>query len=421
LFAQVQPSSLSLVKCHQIDSPNSLSSPFSASSPSPHNFSLFELKLIIFVSITSINIININMSSHIPGNVSTYNEASAPLLERLKRKRSHMPFDYKTAFNKLLDLAHDDDNPGDCIDAADELLKQQLPESYRMRTHIVLATCLEDLDEMEEHHEEALRIWTRLKARSTAGEIPNDGVWLQQTRAQIDCLWDTIEEERNIETDESDESDDESDDDLDGDLDGELDDTDSASTPKLSMSAITAIETVPVLNNATSGVMNQPGRPQTSARSSMSAVTATETVPVLDNATSVMSQPGCPQTPAGTSSNRSSSASDDDSESSGAATSDSEDTSGRIRGTRSTDVSPARSASLSASSVHSGLSRLFGAIALPGQNRGLTDRIGMSPAAVLRLAWNTNRTVRDHSIKQPSKKLPSSSSESPTPTRRGTE
>jgi hypothetical protein len=193
LFAQVQPSSLSLVKCHQIDSPNSLSSPFSASSPSPHNFSLFELKLIIFVSITSINIININMSSHIPGNVSTYNEASAPLLERLKRKRSHMPFDYKTAFNKLLDLAHDDDNPGDCIDAADELLKQQLPESYRMRTHIVLATCLEDLDEMEEHHEEALRIWTRLKARSTAGEIPNDGVWLQQTRAQIDCLWDTIE------------------------------------------------------------------------------------------------------------------------------------------------------------------------------------------------------------------------------------
>jgi hypothetical protein len=421
LFAQVQPSSLSLVKCHQIDSPNSLSSPFSASSPSPHNFSLFELKLIIFVSITSINIININMSSHIPGNVSTYNEASAPLLERLKRKRSHMPFDYKTAFNKLLDLAHDDDNPGDCIDAADELLKQQLPESYRMRTHIVLATCLEDLDEMEEHHEEALRIWTRLKARSTAGEIPNDGVWLQQTRAQIDCLWDTIEEERNIETDESDESDDESDDDLDGDLDGELDDTDSASTPKLSMSAITAIETVPVLNNATSGVMNQPGRPQTSARSSMSAVTATETVPVLDDATSVMSQPGCPQTPAGTSSNRSSSASDDDSESSGAATSDSEDTSGRIRGTRSTDVSPARSASLSASSVHSGLSRLFGAIALPGQNRGLTDRIGMSPAAVLRLAWNTNRTVRDHSIKQPSKKLPSSSSESPTPTRRGTE
>jgi hypothetical protein len=395
-------------------SSSSLFSPFSASSPSlQHHFSLFELTLIIFVSITSINIININMSSHIPGNVSTYNEASAPLLERLKRKRSHMPFDYKTAFNKLLDLSHDDKSD-DCIDAADELLKQQLPESYRMRTHIVLATCLEDLDEMEEHHEEALRIWTRLNASYTAGENPNANVWLQQTRAQIDCLWDTIEEDRALE-----------------------EQSDLTDTPvELSMSAVTATEIVPVLDNATSRVMSQLGRPQTSARSSMSAVAAIETVPVVGNATSrVMSQPdqpglkntssdrssfippGRPQTPADTSSNRSSSASDDDSENSGAATSDSEDTSGRTRGTRSTDVSPARSASSSASLVHSGPSRLFGAIASPGQRRGLLDHIGMSPATVLKFAWDSNRTVRGHSLKQPSKKLPSSPSKSPTPAR----
>jgi hypothetical protein len=231
------------------------------------------------------------MSSRYPGDVSTFNEATAPLLERLMRKRSHMPFDYKTAFNELLDLSKVDGYA--CIDAADELLKQQLPEGYRMRTHIVLATCLEDLDEMEEHYAEALRIWTRLNARYISGEKPEADIWLQQTRAMIDCLWDTIQEEKELEEQS----------------DGEL-----------SMSAIATVETVPVVENATSTVMSQSDQPSQSGQPSqldqsdlkntssdrstftpppvelsMSAVAATETFPVVENATSrAMGQPGQP-------------------------------------------------------------------------------------------------------------------------------
>jgi hypothetical protein len=250
-----------------------------------------ELKIIVFIVaiiitiisifiVTIINVIHIiaiiNISSHIPGNVSTYNEVTAPLLERLTRKRSHMPFDYKAAFDELLDLSQTDED--ECIDAVDELLKQQLPESYRMRTHIVLATCLEDLDEMEEHHAEALRIWTRLNTRYTAGENPEADVWLQQTRAQIDCLRDTIEEERALE-----------------------EQSDATSTPvKLSMSAVAAIETVQVAENATSRAMSQPGQPGLKN-------TSTDRSSLIP--------PGRPQTPvnpSGTSSYRATSPSDVD-------------------------------------------------------------------------------------------------------------
>jgi hypothetical protein len=303
-------------------SSSSLSSSVLASSLSPHHFSLFELRFIFFVSIAIINIINTNMSSLVPGNVSTFNEEMAPLLERARR--AYVPYDFKTAFNKLMELLHNDELD-ECIEAGEELLKQSIPDTTRTRVHIVIASCLEDADDMERHYNKALKLWTLINAEYPVGKNTRVDRWSQEVRVSLDMLSEDIEE-RNPQPDESDD---------------ESDDTDSASTPRLSMSAIATV-----------------------------------------------------QLPPATSSNRSSSASDDDSETSGATRSTAtHSTATHSTATRSTDISPTRPVLSNAVPVHSGSSRLFGAIALPGQNRGLTDRIGISPAAVLGLALGTNRFV----------------------------
>jgi hypothetical protein len=308
-------------------SSSSLSSSVLASSLSPHHFSLFELRFIFFVSIAIINIINTNMSSLVPGNVSTFNEEMAPLLERARR--AYVPYDFKTAFNKLMELLHNDELD-ECIEAGEELLKQSIPDTTRTRVHIVIASCLEDADDMERHYNKALKLWTLINAEYPVGKNTRVDRWSQEVRVSLDMLSEDIEEERNPQPDESDD-----------DSDDESDDTDSASTPRLSMSAIATV-----------------------------------------------------QLPPATSSNRSSSASDDDSETSGATRSTAtHSTATHSTATRSTDISPTRPVLSNAVPVHSGSSRLFGAIALPGQNRGLTDRIGISPAAVLGLALGTNRFV----------------------------
>jgi hypothetical protein len=297
-----------------------------------------ELSLIVFVNvaliaiINIINIININMSSLVPGNVSTFNEEMAPLLE--KAKRAYKPYDFKTAFKELMQLLHNDELD-ECIEAGEELLKQSIPDTTRTRVHIVIASCLEDADDMEKHYKKALKLWTLINAEYPVGKNTRVDRWSQEVRVSLDMLSEDIEEERNPQPDESDD---------------DSDDTDSASTPKLSMSAIATV-----------------------------------------------------QIPSATSSDRSSSASDDDSETSGATRSSAT----YSTATGSTDTLPTRSISSNAGSVHSsGFSRLLGAIT----PMRLGDHIGMSPAAILRLAWDSKRTVRGRSFGQPSKKLPSSPS-----------
>jgi hypothetical protein len=284
------------------------------------------------------------MSSHVPGSVSTYNEEMAPLIDKLKQ--SYVPVDVKAAFNQLLEHLHNDELDA-CIEAGEELLKKRIPDTTRTRVHILIASCLADPDEMEEHYEKALHLWTLLNAEHANTRIDP---WLREARAQLDALFNAIQEERNDET------------------------TTEETTTELTMSDIAVVESVPTL-----------------APSSISS---------SDHSSSYDSEP------------------------------DSGNMSERSHTTRMepTDISPARSsASLHASSIHMTVSRLFGAIASPGhQTVRLYDHVGMSPAGVLKFAWDPNRTVRTVTS---SKRLPSrplkrrasstskSPSESPRPAR----
>ena len=272
------------------------------------------------------------MSCHIPGNVSTYNEEMAPLIEELQR--SYVPVDFKAAFNQLLDHLNNDELDA-CIDAGEELLKERIPDSIRTRVHILIASCLADPDEMEEHYEKALDIWTLLNAQH--GKNARFEPFLREARAQLDVLHNAIQEER---------SDDAASDTIEDEDNVETDQSVSTDTStEFTLSAIAAIETSPTL--APSSTSND------------------------DDSTSEHSH---------------------------------------ATRTRSTDASPARfsaSASSTASSVLSETtsSRLFGAIASPQQTLRLNDRVGMSPANILKLAWDPNRTVRGRIAS--SKTLPS--------------
>jgi hypothetical protein len=207
LFAQIQTSSLLIVDCHRFKLiVFTIFTVFSIITITTTSLVTFELGLIVFVIVAIINIININMSSLIPGNVSTYNEEMAPLLEKLRQ--SYVPFDFKPAFNKLMELLHNDELD-ERIEAGEELLKQRIPDTTRTRVHIVIASCLEDLDEMEEHYKKALDLWTLINAEYPVGKDTRVDKWSREVRTQLDVLSETIEEEGNIETDETDESDDE--------------------------------------------------------------------------------------------------------------------------------------------------------------------------------------------------------------------
>jgi hypothetical protein len=220
--------------------------------------------VIVIITVISIFIISVKMSTFIPGNVSTYNEEMAPLLERMKR--AYAPCDYKTAFKKIMELFHKDELD-DCIDAGTELLKQRIPDITRTNVHVVIASCLEDPDEMEEHYKEALDLWTRVNTKYPEGKDSGVDAWLRQTRTYLDVLLQNIEDDRNMETDESDDESDE-----------EMDLTDSTSTPvRFSMSAIATVETVPILNNdITSTFVSQ---------LSMSAINVVQSAPVFQGPT----------------------------------------------------------------------------------------------------------------------------------------
>lgn len=255
------------------------------------------------------------MSCHIPGNVSTYNEEMAPLIDKLKQ--SYVPIDVKAAFNQLLEHLHNDELEA-CIDAGEELLKKRIPDTTCTRVHILIASCLEDPDEMEEHYEKALHLWTLLNAQHTNTHIEP---WLREVRTQLDALRDAIQEERSDEI-----------------------------TPELTMSGIAVVESAPTFG------------------------------------------------PSSTSTDRSSSH-------------DSMSERSHTTSTLYTGASPSRSsASSNASLVLSATtsSRLFGAIASPGQQTSrLHDRLGMSPLDILKLAWDPNRTVRGRIVVTSSKTLPS--------------
>jgi hypothetical protein len=210
-----------------------------------------DLKLIILINI----VIN-NMLTFIPGNVSTYNEEMAPLLEKMKR--AYVPCDYKTAFEKLMDLLHNDELD-ECIDAGTELSKKRIPDITRTNVHVVIGSCLEDPDEMEEHYKEALDLWKRINAKYPGGKDSGVDAWLRQTRTYLDVLLENIEDDRNMEIDESDD---------------ESDEQYSASTPvRFSMSAIATVETVPILDNDIT--------PTYASQLSMSAINAVQSAPVF--------------------------------------------------------------------------------------------------------------------------------------------
>ena len=132
------------------------------------------------------------MSCHIPGNVSTYNEEMAPLIERARQ--AYVPVDVKAELNKLLELM-DNDKLDECIEAGEELLKERIPDTTRTRVHILIASCLADPDEMEEHYEKALDIWTLLNSQQ--GKNTRYEPFLRKVRAQLDALAEAIQEERN--------------------------------------------------------------------------------------------------------------------------------------------------------------------------------------------------------------------------------
>ena len=181
---------------------------------------------VIFITIIG------NMSSHVPGNVSTYNEEMAPLIDKLKQ--SYVPIDVKAAFDQLLEYLHNDELDA-CIEAGEELLKKRIPDTTRTRVHILIGSCLADPDEMEEHYEKALHLWTLLNAEHADTRIDP---WLREARAQLDALSDAIKEERSEET-----------------------------TTELTMSTIIAVETAPVLSSSdsTPEATSQPG-PDNSSR-----------------------------------------------------------------------------------------------------------------------------------------------------------
>jgi hypothetical protein len=203
------------------------------------------------------------MSTSIPGNVSTYNEEMAPLLEKMKL--AYVSCDCKTAFKKVMKLLHNDELD-ECIDAGTELLKERISDITCTNVHVAIASCLKDPDEMEEHYKEALDLWMRINAKYPEGKDSGVDAWLRQTRTYLDVLLENIEDDRNMETDESDESDDES------------DEKDSASTPsKFSMSAITTVETVLIPDNDMT--------PTFASQLSMSAINAVQSAPVFQGPT----------------------------------------------------------------------------------------------------------------------------------------
>jgi hypothetical protein len=321
----------------------------------------------------------------------------APLIDKLKQ--SYVPVDVKAAFNQLLEHLHNDELDA-CIEAGEELLKKRIPDTTRTRVHILVGSCLADPDEMEEHYEKALHLWTLLNAEHANTRID---AWLREARARLDALADAIKEERSDET------------------------ATEETTTELTMSAITAVESAPVLSSdltseatesvptlapSSTSVSVPSSNVHTPVRFSMSDIAVAESVPVLPlshASTYIAVTESVPVlAPSNTSSSDRSSSYDSEP--------DCGNTSDRSHTTRlrSTDVSPARSASPNTSSVHSGTSRLFGAIALPGQQAvRLHDHVGMSPAGVLKFAWDPNRTVRGCTIQ--SKTLPSSPSRRPTP------
>jgi len=179
----------------------------------------------------------VKMSCHIPGNVSTYNEEMAPLIDKLKQ--SYVPIDVKAAFNQLLEHLHNDELEA-CIDAGEELLKKRIPDTTCTRVHILIASCLEDPDEMEEHYEKALHLWTLLNAQHANTRIDP---WLREVRTQLDALRDAIQEERSDDT-----------------------------TPELTMSAIAVVESAPTTR--TQSTDTSPARSSASS-TTVSALSAT--------------------------------------------------------------------------------------------------------------------------------------------------
>jgi len=309
----------------------------------------------------------------------------APLLEKLKQ--SYVPIDVKVAFNQLLEHLNNDELDA-CIEAGEELLKERIPDSTRTRVHILIASCLADPDEMEEHYEKALDIWTLLNAQH--GKNTRFKPFLREVRAQLDALRNVIQEERGDET-------------------------------ELTLSAIAVAETVPITTASSSP--SSDATSQATSQSSIGPIAVAESVPVCNssisiptpvrlsmstiaaveffspNAVLVESTPI--RRPTSTSSDRSSQDSEPDSE----------NTSERshITRTQSTHDLPTRSSAPSNVNVvldATTSSRLFGAIALPGQQTfRLYDHVGMSPSDILKLAWDPNRTVRGRTFVESSKTL----------------
>lgn len=271
------------------------------------------------------------MSCHVPGNVSTYNEEMAPLIEKLKQ--SYKPVDVKAAFNQLLDHL-DNDELDTCIDAGEELLKERIPDSTRTRVHILISSCLADPDEMEEHYEKALEIWTLLNAQH--GKNTRFEPFLRETRAQLDALREVIQEERSDE---------------------------STTDTELNMSAIAVVESAPTLAPSSTSSDRSSSDGSKSERSYTTRTQSTDASPARPSASSSAST---------------------------------------TRPSESSNASSVLSATTS--------SRLFGAVASPGQPTfRLHDHVGMSPADILKLAWDPNRTVRGRTTS--SKTLPFRSSE----------
>ncbi|CAD0111043.1 unnamed protein product [Aureobasidium uvarum] len=250
------------------------------------------------------------MSSLVPGNVSTYNEEMASLLEKITR--SYVPCDVKAAFNKLLEHLHNDELD-ECINAGEELLKQRIPDTTRTRVHVLIASCLADPDEMEEHYQKAPHLWTLLNERYAGTSID---AWLQEARSQLDALSDAIQDERSGDDDDDDQS-------------------NPTDTPtKLAMSAIAVVESVPSSSSSSQEDL-EPDSDRTSWRSGSIALSA-----------------------------------------------------------RSSASSHASFGSLKGS-------RLLGVIASQQRYR-LPDHVGMSPATILKFAWDPNSTIRSRPLNQSS-------------------
>ncbi|KAH0263040.1 hypothetical protein KCU91_g12995, partial [Aureobasidium melanogenum] len=232
------------------------------------------------------------------------------------------------------------------------------PDTTRARVHIVLATCVEDVDEMENHYNKAQRLWTLINARCSVGENLRFDQRLREARAQLDAVVEAIEDERNDETEQSNST--------------------NAST-ELTMSAIAVVESVPApdFTSISSHHSSNAGSEATS-QSSMNAIAVAESVMSLRPSEFVPAV-----RPTSTFSARSSSQDDTEPDM-------------LLR-----PLSPPRQVR----SVMTG-SRLFGPIASPG-HRELPGHVGMSPASILKLVWDSNRTIRGRTVVKLSRTLPS--------------